>query len=850
MAIPRKQFLKELEEIEETTAKTADLSTPEGLASYASDLGYEEEVKKILGGKQKLSTLQRISKGLGILNPAEAILTGREKGIGAGIGKYFSGAAKGLASAITGTDYEGERRYFKDVAAEMGIENGIAKTGIGFLGDVLLDPSTYFGGAIAKALTKGAGAVSRTGLGAVGKISPGMKTGIEMTLQGAQDAFGSAFIAAYKATKGAKEDVLSHLSSLNKELLDRAGIQMGKLGVKGLTSEQLREVGLKGALGKRAEYLLGEEITEGGRPVATKLIQEAQQTGDWSKLEKINPELAKQVNVKFDNPLQQEYWKKQQASILEYAKRGGVEDPYSVYYPFLKKQAREKFLMDMKKSGIQVGSADWNKQFRNILATENIELDPRIAFFTRESQIIASTRNREFLKNFVEKYGKPIDSFTDESIAKQAGYGLLRESGGFGKAVGYLPLWDKKLLDDLIRPEFQSLNMLAKATGFDALTSLFKRSVTGPFLPFHIRNWVSGIIQNYEVLGWRALLPWNMANGFKMAKWAGEGKMPNGIIKLAGRDYNWRDIFKPFDTRFAGDTFYTNDYLEHVESGATQLLSKTGMLSKERLAETVRHPISPESIIFKPWQVLGTFIEHQQKAVAYLTALDMGKTIPEALQLAERAGFDYKALTKFESQIIRRIIPFYSYCVPDDSLILTKIGWKTCDELQKGEIVLTYSMEKDCYEWQEAQDIHIFDYNASLMKLSNDRNSILFTPEHRWIVETLPQTVKHSYGEYKYNGIKKIKRGYELNTQDRIKVVSEFIENKNSVISIEDAELLGWLLTDGYWRWKGNYCEAVIYQSPKKSTYQEALRVAGEQPRSFHPQTGVALIPVNKQKKE
>jgi hypothetical protein len=114
--------------------------------------------------------------------------------------------------------------------------------------------------------------------------------------------------------------------------------------------------------------------------------------------------------------------------------------------------------------------------------------------------------------------------------------------------------------------------------------------------------------------------------------------------------------------------------LEHVESGATQLLSKTGMLSKERLAETVKHPISPESIIFKPWQVLGTFIEHQQKAVAYLTALDMGKTIPEALQLAERAGFDYKALTKFESQIIRRIIPFYSYTRKNIELQLKTLG--------------------------------------------------------------------------------------------------------------------------------------------------------------------------------
>ena len=50
-----------------------------------------------------------------------------------------------------------------------------------------------------------------------------------------------------------------------------------------------------------------------------------------------------------------------------------------------------------------------------------------------------------------------------------------------------------------------------------------------------------------------------------------------------------------------------------------------------------------------------------QKAVAVSTALNKGKTLKEALKLAEKSGFDYGKITQFESKIMRRAIPFYAF---------------------------------------------------------------------------------------------------------------------------------------------------------------------------------------------
>lgn len=605
-------------------SKANDLSTVEGLSKYASSVGLGAKANEIANPTPKLSFLQRLSRGLGAFNTAEAVLTTQERGLGAGLLNYGKGIAQGLGSAITGTDYEQERRTYRDVAENLGIDNGIAKWGLGFAGDILLDPTTYLGGAIARGVTAGVKVGSNAALKTVGRVAPETEAGLRLAGEGVKGAFGRAFVAGYGASKGALQDTLTFLSKAEQAKLGLAASNLNRLGTGVLTEEQATELALKLVGGKRSEFLARES---GG-------IKEAVTSAD---------------------PLVQKTITEQSARTQKFANQLNLENPYETYFPFIKKDKLDKFVKDVGVGNLKVGSEGYLKQFKNLLTDDALELDPAKAFFTSEAQQVTNRMTRDFLDGFSKKYGVPMETFQNADEAAKLGYQVLKEKGMFGKEIGWISKADSAVLSNLITPEFQTINMLAKATGFDAMTNLFKRSVTGLFLPFHIRNYASGILQNFEELGVRSLNPKYIASGQKLAYHIARGTVPK------------QKVFKAFAERFGSDTFYQNDFLQAVEKGSElkavqKVFSKSSARSTLGFEKGNKIPLlGNDAIPFKAARAVGQFIEHQQKATAYFTALGSGKTIKEALLSAERAGFDYKNLTAFESQIMRRIIPFYSF---------------------------------------------------------------------------------------------------------------------------------------------------------------------------------------------
>jgi len=854
-------------------SENAELDSVEGLLEYARTSGFKKQADKIVEPK-KLPFLSRLERGLGALNPAEAILTADEKGSPIqGAKKYVTGLGTGLYEALTGNDMGGERRYFKDIAEKMGVEGGIAKFGLGFMGDVLLDPSTYFGGAILRGATTGTRTTVDVGLKTIGKVAPEAEVGLRMAGEGVKDAVGRAFVTGYKATEGAREDVLTFLSRRNKAEGNLAQDAMQRYGTKAMTPSQAEELAASSIAKRRAEYELGtavaqksmddlkklfpdvavssaqvaqktlnglekatqlkiqeirkkvdeavapifearqsqikaagqvddiylkdtpnlrgyekvdrlnktltalretasqlrkekfsapgsvtmqgvdgvtpilkEEAVEahnkligyeeerlwaliddlsskivklqskpagpvGGakvaplktkelshaelaiyaereikkitndlatkdallnsivesRSIGKKLAQSAVETGDFSKIEEIvkdiDPKLLTTLRAVSDDPVVRKAMARQLERAARFAKNSDIDDPYTFYFPFIKKESLEKFVTQMESSGIRVGSENYRKEFKNLLTDSEIEKDLTKVFFSSEKMQVVDTMSRKFLGTFVSKYGKSLDTFKNSDEALKAGFKVVREKGMFGKEIGYINTYDSMLLSNLITPEFQTLNMLAKASGFDAVTSLFKRSVTGIFLPFHVRNFVSGIVQNFEIVGVQAMNPKMIASGQKFAYNIATGNIQKkGVMKIAGQDVPMHQVYKSFENRFGNDTFYQNDFLQAVGS-SKELLTHEKTFSKARLKVAInpKTMLSQEGTIFKLAQTVGQFVEHQQKATAYLIGISQGKTIPESLTLAERAGFDYRSLTAFESQVMRRIFPFYSF---------------------------------------------------------------------------------------------------------------------------------------------------------------------------------------------
>lgn len=864
-----------------------DLGTLEGLAAQGKLLGLEEEVNAILDATPKMSFLQRLGSALGAFNPAEAILVGKEKGVATGLIEYPKDVLLGLASAVTGTDYIGDRRFFSDVVSEFGIKNSIAKFGIGLVGDVLLDPTTYFGGALARGALAGTRIGVEGALAGVGKVAPEIESATRLAAAAFKDAFGKTFQFGYGTTQGLADKYLEIQTKLTMAKEESVLRNLTQLGTDALSPSQQSELVYSMLSAKRAESAAGKG-SEAGRSAAETVLDRIS-----------DPAVRKAIEEK-------------SAFSRELARLAGIEDPFTIYFPSLKQESLDRFINATRQ--LRVGSEGYKKQFRDLLTNEELVLNPVEAFATREYQVMKDIIVKKELQDIVDQFGLPATAFENETAAKAAGYTPIFEKGspigfykgeykpaeeilrqielqltsngvvstpqvleqsfikvgqaieyarevglkvaakygskalgsatrggvdtggvlnlkaftsetiahelghsfdtslsgvinskkvykdelrelvkrtGLGgseayrasaverfaeftslyihnpgtakkiapnftehfetemlqnekigdlvsrlgdffqkvdklpniktkldaidggnylqtairtafprkqfvgvrniKPVGFVKEADKQFLDNLTGDKLVSIDMLAKATGFDAITALFKRSVTGLFAPFHIRNYVSGIIQNFEVLGVDALNPANIAAGQKIAWILAQGKkFPEGKVAFGGKEYDMPELLTRFQNRFGSSSSYIADIADATKGATFKVVngkivadetikvSQTagkGILSKESFKKTAKTAgLSQEGIPFRAARAVGNFVETQQKATAFITALNQGASVDEALKLAAAAGFDYRALTPFESKVLRRIIPFYSFTRKNIELQLKTLG--------------------------------------------------------------------------------------------------------------------------------------------------------------------------------
>ena len=395
----------------------------------------------------------------------------------------------------------------------------------------------------------------------------------------------------------------------------------------------------------------------------------------------------------------------------------------------------------------------------------------------------------------------------------------------------------------------------------DSMQRMWKASVTSMFPMFHGRNGISNVLQNYLDLGLGAIDPARhslsvdlmmknrktnqlfdiVARGGKAAGEATE-ELNELLLKEVFTDRNgYKWTFGELRTTIQNHQIAFNPNL----TGAMDIRVSNREFVSRLFPETSKLGVAKKipGKIFEKGRQVGNLIENQARLVNFLTHLQKTGDPVFAAQRTKQFLFDYQNLSNFEKTFMRRIIPFYTWCLPvEESPILTKNGWVYANDLEIGTEVLTYNKDNDYCEWQPVKDKKIFDYDNEITELSNKRHTFRFTPNHRWVVRRNKTIVKGK----EYGGEIIIKKGYELNTNDSIKIVSSIKNEKESILTPKQASLLGWLLTDGYFRNRKhspNNIEAVIYQHPKKYL-EEVIMVAGGKPRKPHPESGVVCVPV------
>ncbi len=402
---------------------------------------------------------------------------------------------------------------------------------------------------------------------------------------------------------------------------------------------------------------------------------------------------------------------------------------------------------------------------------------------------------------------------------------------------------------------------------FDKLTNLTKAFQTAVWPAFHVRNRVSGAIQNLHEGGMGTLFQGNnVARLMRGEVIPGAAQMigrtgmtdAEATAQIAGEMYAHgigghlpnisREIVGPGGSSYAGRTF--DEFLQRIPgqgtpktwTGAAKRAVDFSEPGSANLLNT--QGVGANADIFSPvagGRRFGDMVEGINRGSLYLSLRQQGMSAEQAAQRVLASHFDYtpSALTPFEKTFMRRLVPFY--CVPDDCEILTRRGWLKVDELEVGEDVLTMDHGSGESSWAPCEAKSVFDYDGMLLELSNSKDRFAFTPDHRWAVlqDSRPSSGKVTNRTFV--------RGFELRTNHVIPRVSTFLGTE-SVATPREAAIVGWVVTDGYQRRRErspNHQELVIYQSPGKHL-AEIIQLLGSDGSvgKPHPETGVVPVRV------
>ena len=574
-----------------------DVSTVEGLTSYAESKGYKIKKKK---PNIFLRTMDYLSRPMyASAGAAKALVKGDENPL-------FE-AWKGLKGE--------EKETYSDVLKEAGVENKVARGIVGFGLDVALDPTTYLGGFAIKGALKTTKLAGAGAMAATKTFNPRLAKAISVTGKSLKDALGEGFVHAYKVTPEIADDVNRYYNKIGIAKEDT--IKKFHNVFEALPKEQHKQF---------AETLLDF------RKQLPKMMKKGKITKGLSAERIVAKKELNKLTPKFKTSEQADFFKDRYTKIIDdMAESAGLpaEQRFKAYFPSIDVER----LKPTSLTGRALSKTDesYANLYRGLVEKE---LKKPVEALTRtQMKIVRDNMAKSMLDDAVRTYGKTKEAFKKLPKEKQLEYKMIKDKQ-FGKEVGYLKERDFRFINDSLDPQMKVIDMLGKASGYDTFTKAFKTLVTSYFPAFHIRNAASGMIQNYQVFGAKAFDPLNLPTALGILKGS------NKTVKLGKKIYSFKTLNKVMQENFGRTSRYIADLGQHIDEvtdGSYKIMSK----------------IDPRR--------LGDFVEMNQKANAIVIALKQGKDMKTAVRLAERAGFNYQKITKFESKIMRRAIPFYSF---------------------------------------------------------------------------------------------------------------------------------------------------------------------------------------------
>lgn len=211
----------------------------------------------------------------------------------------------------------------------------------------------------------------------------------------------------------------------------------------------------------------------------------------------------------------------------------------------------------------------------------------------------------------------------------------------------------------------------AMASNFTRLYDTFIRGyklANTMFYPgFHIQNAISNAFQSFLSAGEAVANPKNIKTAYDILK----GKSPLKKIKINGKEYTYKELQYIMQKQGVVDeSFAQADILgrrknTYFENGlrSTSLQSFKNVDWEDMTGTTLKDNFITGGVknAYKASTVIGTNVEATQRAVLFIEGLKMGDSVEDAVKRVNKFLFDYGDLTEFEQNVMKRVIPFYTF---------------------------------------------------------------------------------------------------------------------------------------------------------------------------------------------
>lgn len=177
----------------------------------------------------------------------------------------------------------------------------------------------------------------------------------------------------------------------------------------------------------------------------------------------------------------------------------------------------------------------------------------------------------------------------------------------------------------------------------------------------------------------------------------------------------------------------------------------------------------------------------------YVIPYKDGQALAESLVAVK--PFDVHSLNAAKLGIKRDQAKNVSYaCLPMHTRVLTKNGWQTYDSLSEGDTILTYNKDKDLVEEDVILKKH-FNPAQEVYKYGNKFTGFECTEDHRWYGKRRSKT-KGKPNKFVFD----FTEAKDLTTEHNLLLSAPWVGGSSSVTE-DEAALLGWVLSDGYYAW-------------------------------------------------